>query len=143
MQMKIPGIFVCVSTLYLTLNCSSKPSTEITPKAQVVFEPVTDPVRELCTDDSSHRTDYFNVPLVRFVGSTMELNGRPSSDRELLDWAQKRYPKMAEQALWVQVEPDDRAIAESALLPVVKSFPQLHVRQVDLGFTCLTQPKNK
>ena len=48
---------------------------------------------------------------------------------------------MAEQALWVQLSPEDRPIAERALLPVVKSFPQLHLRQVDPGFACLTQPK--
>jgi len=118
------------------LNCSSKPSIEIAPQAQVVFEPVTDPVRELCTDDSSHRTDYFNVPLVRFVGSAMELNGRPSSDRELLDWAQKKYPKMAEQALWIQVANKDQPIAERALLPIVRLFPQFHLRRVDPAFTC-------
>jgi hypothetical protein len=125
------------------LSCSSRPPLETTPQVRVVFEPVTDPVRELCTDDSSHRTDYINVPLVRFIGSTMELNGVPSSERELLDWAQKKYPIMAEQALWVQLSPENRPIAERALLPVVKSFPRLHLRQVDSGFMCLTQPKGK
>jgi len=68
------------------LNCSSKPSLETPPQIRVVFEPVSDPVRELCTDDSSHRTDYINVPLVRFAGSTMELNGVSLSEPELLDW---------------------------------------------------------
>lgn len=139
MQMrKILGVFVCVSTLCVILNCSSKPSIEIAQQAQVVFEPVTAPARELCTDDSSHRTDYVNVPLVRFVGSSLELNGRPSSDRELLDWAQEKYPKMAEQVLWIQVAHEDQPIAARALLPVVRSFPQLHLRRVDPAFTCQT-----
>ncbi len=108
-----------------------------------MLQPVQDPSSELCRDDTHNRTDYINVPLVRFVGSTIELNGAPSSEGELLDWAQKRYRNMAEQVLWVQVSPEDKARAERALLPLVKSLPRLGLRLVDPVFTCGKQGKDK
>ena len=127
------------AVFFLMAGCSPKAPLVNSPKVRVVFETIQDPLQELCRDDTLGQIGYINVPLVRFARSTIELNGVASSERELLDWAQKRYPKMAEQTLWVQVSPDNRPIAEHALLPLVQRFPQLHLRQVDPGFTCLKQ----
>jgi hypothetical protein len=134
----------CILTLCLIPSCSPNPPLELSPQVRVVFQPVSDPVRELCTDDTLNRTDYINVPLVRFVGSTIELNGTPSSAGELLDWARKKYKNTAEQALWVQVSPEDRPIAEHALMPLVQAWPRLDLRLVDPSFTtCRKQRTGK
>jgi hypothetical protein len=124
-------------------GCSSKAPLAAPPEVQVVFQPFQGPSSELCRDDTHNGTDYINVPLVRFVGSKIELNGAQSSEAELLDWAQKKYKNMAEQALWVQVAPDDKPRAEHALLPLVKSLPQLQLRQVDPSFTCSKQRRDR
>jgi len=97
----------------------------------------------MCKDDTLRPTDHITVPFVRFAGSMIELNGAPSSEGELLDWAKKKYSNTAEQALWVQVSPEDRPTAERALLPLVKSLPQLQLRLIDPGFTCGKQTKNR
>lgn len=141
-------IVTVIRALGLLALCSGagcSPRTPLAPPAQdhVMLQPVQDPSSELCRDDTHNRTDYINVPLVRFVGSTIELNGAPSSEGELLDWAQKRYRNMAEQVLWVQVSPEDKARAERALLPLVKSLPRLGLRLVDPAFTCGKQGKDK
>jgi hypothetical protein len=131
--------------LCVTLGCSSKAPQEPSaqPQVQVVFQAVQDPALEMCRDDTLSPTDHFNVPLVRFVGSTIELNGAQSSETELLEWAQKKYKNMAEQALWVQVSPDDRPRAERGLLPLAKSLPRLQFRLVDPGFTCGKERKDR
>lgn len=127
---------ICVAALCMVVGCSSKPSPEARSQARVVFQSVQDPMRELCTDDSSHQTDYFTGPLVRFEGSTIVLNGVPSSAGELLGWAKKEYGHSAEPTLWVQVSPDSMPVAESALLPLVESLPRLQLRQVNPDFNC-------
>lgn len=122
--------------LCFAASCSSNAPPVASRQVRVVFQPVRDPSSELCRDDTHNRTRYINVPFVRFVGSSIELNGVPSSEGELLDWAKKKYTNMAEQALWVQVSAEDRVKAERALLPVVKSLPHLELRLVDPSFTC-------
>ena len=133
----IPGVWLC-AFFCLMLGCSSTPRLEIAPQVRVAFQPVPDPSRELCTDDTHNRTNYVNVPLVRFEGSTMELNGVPSSESKLLNWAREKYKNMAEQTLWVQASPEDRPRAERALLPLIQCLPRLQFRLVDPGFTCRT-----
>ena len=134
---KAPAASIYVTVLCFVVGCSSKPSPVVPSQARVVLKSVQDPIRELCTDDTFHRTDYFTRPLVRFVGSAIELNGAPSSAEELLGWAQKKYKRSEEPTLWVQVSPESMPVAESALLPLVQSLPQLQLRQVDRGFTCI------
>jgi hypothetical protein len=103
-------------------GCSSKPLPEARSQARVAFQSVQDPIRELCTDDSSHRTDYFTGPLVRFEASTVVLNGAPHRAGELLGWADKKYERSVEPTLWVQVSPDSVPIAESALLQLIQAL---------------------
>ena len=131
-----------VLALCLVAGCSPKTPLAVHSQVHVVFQSVQDPSSELCRDDTHSRTDYIAVPLVRFVGSKIELNGGQSSEAELLDWAQKKYKNMAEQVLWIQVSADDKPRAEHALLPLVKSLPQLQLRLVDPGFTCSKQRKD-
>jgi hypothetical protein len=119
--------YIWVSALCLMTGCSSKSKVEVSPQVRV---------QELCTDDTLSRTDYVNVPLVRVVGPRIELNGAPVPERELLDWAQKKYRNLPELALWVQVSPERSPIAERALLPLVQSLPQLQLRRVAPDFTC-------
>ena len=142
---KAPGLYLCILVLCLMVSCSSKAPHESSPQVQVVFQTVQDPAREMCRDDTLSPTDHFNVPFVRFAGSTIELNGAQSSETELLDWAQKKYKNMAEQSLWVQVSPEDKPIAKRVLLPLVKSLPRLQLRLVDPGFTCgrVADPSNR
>jgi hypothetical protein len=59
----------------IMVGCSSKTLPEGRSQARVVFQSVQDPIRELCTDDTSHRSDYFTGPLVRFEASTIVLKG--------------------------------------------------------------------
>jgi hypothetical protein len=142
---KTSAISICASVLCLMPACSERaPLSKVSPQVRVAFETVQNPAQELCTNDTLSRTDWVNVPLVRFAGSTIELNGALSSEHELLDWAQKKYRNMAEQALWVQISPEDRPAAERALLPLIQSLPNLHLRLVDdPSFTCQRQQKNK
>lgn len=134
---------LAVLVLCFAAGCSSKVPLAVGPQVQVVFQPVQNPSSELCRDDTGERTDYIAVPLIRFVSSSMELNGVPSSEEELLDWAKKRYRNMAERVLWVQASPEERQMAERALLPLVRSLPHLELRLVDPGFTCSKQQKDK
>jgi hypothetical protein len=140
---KTPGVYMCILVLCLMVGCSSRAPHEPSPQVQVVFQNVQDPALEMCRDDTISPMDHINVPVIRFVDSTIELNGAQSSETELLDWAQKRYKGMAEQALWVQVSLEDRPRAESILLPLVKSLPRLQLRLVDPGFTCGKHRKDR
>jgi hypothetical protein len=101
-----------------------------------MFEEVQNPLRELCTDDTLSRTEYVNVPLVRMEGTKIALNGASVSAKDLLDWAQKKYKNLPEQALWVQGVPDNSAIAERVLLALVQSLPHLQLRKVAPQFAC-------
>jgi hypothetical protein len=133
---RLAGTRICISALCLLAGCSSKSKVEEHPRAKVMFQEVQNPQRELCTDDTLSRTEYINVPLVRLTGTTIALNGLSVSERELLDWAQKKYKNLPEQALWVQISPDNGAIADRALLPLVQSLPQLQLRRVAPEFSC-------
>jgi hypothetical protein len=42
------------------------------------------PIGEMCTDDSESRTEYFDVPVVRFEGPRILLNGVTTSANDLL-----------------------------------------------------------
>ena len=125
-----------VAALMIMVGCSSKPLPEGRSQARVVFQSVQDPIRELCTDDTSHRTDYFTGLLVRFEASTIVLNGARSSAGDLLGWAQKKYERSAEPTLWVQFSPDSTPLAESTLLRLVQSLPHLKLRRVHPDFNC-------
>jgi len=82
------------------------------------------------------RTEWFNVPVVRFSGTAIDLFGQATTTQDLQDWAKKYYEHKVERALWVQVAPGNVENAERALLPLVRMFPDLQVRQVDFGFSC-------
>jgi hypothetical protein len=105
-------------------------------ETQVPYQAVANPIGEMCTDDSESRTEYFDVPVVRFEGPRILLNGVTTSANDLLAWAQKRCTKLAEQALWVQFSSDNKLSADRALLPVAKALPRLQIRRADFNFSC-------
>lgn len=92
------GSCMCVSAMSLMMSCSTNTPVSA-PHSRIVFPTVPTPVLELCTDDTLSRTDYINVPIVRFAGSKIELNGAQWSEQELLEWAQGRYKSLPEEAL--------------------------------------------
>ena len=134
-------VLTCSFALCLMPSCSQEPQLKTSPQVRVAFQTVKNPAGEMCRDDTLHPVDYINVPFVRFVGSTIELNGAPSSERELLDWAEKKYKNTAEQALWIQVSREDMPRAEHALMPLIQSWPGIDFRLVDPSFT--TCPKKR
>jgi hypothetical protein len=102
----------------------------------VPYQAVANPIWEMCTDDTGSRTEYFNVPVVRFEGPRILLNGVTTSADDLLAWAQKRYSKLAEQAVWVQFSSDNTLSVDHALLPIAEALPRLQIRRVDFNFNC-------
>ena len=89
----------------------------------VSFIPVEDPISQLCTDDTLSRTEWFNVPVVRFSGTAIVLFGRTTTTHDLQEWAKDYYEHKVERGLWVQIAPGDVENAERALLPLVRMFP--------------------
>jgi hypothetical protein len=83
-------------------GCRKETAIRRTQETRVPYLAVANPIREMYTDDSESRTEYFDVPVVRFEGPRILLNGVTTSANDLLTWAQKRYTKLAEQAVWVQ-----------------------------------------
>jgi hypothetical protein len=81
----------CLLTLGLSVSCSTENKKELSREPQIVYETIKDPIAEMCTDDSGARTEYINVPLVRFTGSNLELDGASMSATELLQWARREY----------------------------------------------------
>ena len=132
---------ICALAVCLWTGCHSKPALpsdktgSMTP-LDVSFIPVDDPVSEMCYDDTHSRTEWFNVPNVRFSGNAIVLNGRTTTANDLREWAKKYYEHKVERGLWVQIAPGDVANAERVLIPVVQMFPDLQVRQVEFGFSC-------
>ena len=133
----LSGVALCLSA-----GCSSQPSPHgahlLTPAAPLsaLFVPVPNPVHELCTDDTDSRTEWFNQPVVKFSGRAMELNGRAATMEALREWAREYYEHKIERLLYVQISPEARSDAERAMLSLTRMFPDLHVRQVEFGFTC-------
>jgi len=99
----------------------------------LVFERVTDPVRELCIDDSRHHTREIQVPFLRF-DEHITLNGTGLSEVELSNWAMAYYPKKTEQVLWVKIAPNAKPEAERTLQSIHVRLPGLQFREVDLNF---------
>ena len=128
--------------LYLSAGCSSMPSPHVAPPSNpaaqlsVLFVPVLNPVRELCTDDTLSRTEWFNQPVVKFSGRAIELNNTAATMETLRDWARKYYEHKVERVLYVQISPDSRSDAARVLLLLTQLLPDLHVRLVEFGFSC-------
>lgn len=141
LKRKIP-LALCGLVVCLWDGCSSKssssssPATTPNPPLHVSFLPVENPVNVMCTDDTLTRTEWFNVPVVRFSGSTIKIFGRTVTTQELQDWATKYYYNKAERGLWVQIAPGSLGSAEDRLLPLVRMFPDLHVFHVEFEFSC-------
>ena len=134
-------LIICALAVCFWGGCQSKPalqSAKTSPIAppHVSFIPVEDPVSQLCTDDTRSRTEWFNVPVVRFSGAAIDLFGRTATTKNLQDWGMKYYQSKAERALWVEIAPGSVGNAEQALAPLVRMFPDLHVFQVEFGFSC-------
>lgn len=130
------GLALCFSG-----GCSSTapvPTATSSPAAPLhaSFIPVENPVRELCTDDTLSQTEWFNHPVVRFSGTAIDLNARAVTTKELHDWASKYFERKAERALWVQIAEGHVGDAEQALEPLVRMYPDLHVRQIEFDFSC-------
>jgi hypothetical protein len=67
----------------------------------------------------------------------MKLNGTAATMEALREWAKEYYEHKFERVLYVQISPDSRSDAERAMLSLTtRMFPDLHVRQVEFGFTC-------
>ena len=128
-------------------GCSPKSSaptekTNATAPLQVSFIPVENPVSKgLCNDDTLSPTEYFNAPVVRFSGTAIDLFGRPVKPKDLQDWAMKYYEHKVARGLWVQIAPGSVGNAEQALAPVVRMFPDLHLFQIEYGFSCPKTPR--
>jgi hypothetical protein len=136
MPLIIGGLAVC-----LWGGCSSKsslPAPKASPTAplHVSLIPVENPVDQLCYDDTLSRTEWFNVPIAKFSGTAIDLLGRPATTKDLQHWATGYYEHKVERALWVQIAPGSVGNAEQALVPLVRMFPDLQVRQVEFGFSC-------
>ena len=126
----------CCLAFSVFTGCRKETVTEGSQAPRVLYRPVADPTAEMCTDDSESRTDYFNVPVIRFDGSRIELNGTSTTANDLLTWAVGRYTNLPEQAVWVQFSPENRPTADQALIPIVRALPRLQVRRADFNFTC-------
>lgn len=137
---RITPVPLCGMALSILVGCSPKspttPNTGSLTPLHVKFISVDNPVAEMCTDDTLTRTEWFNVPVARFSGTAITIFGRGTTAQELQDWAKKYYERKIERALWVQIAPGSSRNAEQALLPIVGMFPDLHVFQVDYGFSC-------
>lgn len=120
----------------VVIGCGKWTVTERTQSAEVPYLSVANPVAEMCTDDTGSRTDYFNVPNVRFEGSRILLNGTTTSANDLLAWALKKYTNLPEQAMWVQFSPENKLTADQALLPIAKALPRLQIRRAEFMFFC-------
>lgn len=132
---RLAVVCCCLSALFLMPGCS-QPAGVSAAQVRLVYQQVQDPVRELCTDDTMSITQYVNVPLVRFVGTTINLNGNAVSQEQLVTWTEHNYRNLAEQALWVQIAPGSEAEAERSLLPLVVALPKLQLRRVQFSFSC-------
>ncbi len=127
--------------LAFAIGCYSKPQKPQV--ALLTFRPVQNPAQEMCRDDTESPTDWFNVPVAEFTGSTVQLNGHLSSERELAAWAHDYYKAKAEKALWVEISPDGMGTAERALKPIIQTYPDLQLRRVDFDFRCPNVPKGR
>ena len=134
---------VISSTLLLCLlsACSSKPNVELsqsspTASASTSFIRAQNPVRELCMDDTLSRTEWFNQPVVAFIGNEIQVGGKAATIDSLKESASKYYEHKAERVMFIQVGPDGTVNAERATKLLVERFPDLQVRQVEYGFTC-------
>jgi hypothetical protein len=124
------ALIVCAVT-----GCRRGPTNK-SQQTQVVYTAVTNPVRELCTDDSESRTESFSVPVVRFEGSRILLNSAEVSAKSLREWALQKYGNLPEKVIRVQFSDDDQHAANQALLPIVTALPDLHVRRAPFSFSC-------
>ena len=133
-------VIICALALCFWAGCSPKSASTKkaipTASPQISFILVEDPVNQLCYDDTASRTEWFNAPVVRFSGDTIDLFGRPGTPKDLEDWVSKYYEHKVERALWVQIAPGSFDNAELALVPLVRMFPDLQIRQVEFGFNC-------
>jgi hypothetical protein len=135
--MRLKALFITTFAVMCVVDgCSSNSPAVGARQPTVTCVQVKNPERELCTDDSLSPTEWINVPLARFAHSSLELNGRNVSEQGLLDWAEQYYTAKAERGLWVEISSESRANAEPALLPLLRLYPDLQLRQVDFGFTC-------
>ena len=133
----LSGLALC-----LLAGCSSEPAphgARLSPPAaplSALVVPVPNPVEELCTDDTHSHTEWFNQPVVKFSGQGIERNGRAETMEALLEWGKNYSERKVERVLYVQISPDSRSDAERAISPLTRMFPDLHVRQVEFGFSC-------
>lgn len=127
-----------VASLLLTLGggCSQGNYARKAQKSQVAYTIISDPVRELCTDDSESRTEYFSVHLVRFVGPLVWLDGTPVTAEALQRWTIQKYGNLPEKVLRVQFSQADEHAATQALIPILASLPDVHIRRAPYPFTC-------
>ena len=125
-----------LAALCVLAGCSSKSRLADERQPTVRYVQVKNPDRELCTDDTLSPMEWINVPLARFANSSLELKGRTVSEQELLDWATTYYRTKVERGLWIEVSTESKGNAEHALLPLLRLYPDLQLRQVQFGFTC-------
>ena len=125
-----------LSVLLGAVGCRKSDSGRRTQPARVAYTVITNPVRELCTDDSESRSEFFSVNLVRFEGRKIRLDGTEVTSEYLRQWTLRKYENLPEQVLRVQFQDRDEQFANQALLPIVTALPQLHVRRAPFAFSC-------
>ena len=87
-------------------------------------------------DDSESRTEYFSVHIVRFVGPQIWLDGTTVTSEALRRWTIQRYGNLPEKVLRVQFSDIDEQAATKALLPIVATLPDVHIRRAPYPFDC-------
>jgi hypothetical protein len=117
-------------------GCRKVKIVQETPRARVAYTAITNPVEELCTDDSGSRTGYFSVHLVRIAGSRIWLDGTAITSEALRQWTVQTYGQLPEKVLRVQFADADEQAATQALLPIIEQLPDLRVRRAPFSFTC-------
>lgn len=120
----------------VVLGCSKAGTRQEPRQPRLVYQSVANPVREMCTDDTESRTEYFNVPVVRFEGSIIRLNGLVTSANDLREWALRKYKNLPEQAVWVQFTQENQNTADDALVPIHMALPRLQIRRTEFTFVC-------
>lgn len=136
-----------VLTLCVASACSSAPSPQapaqprLTAPITSIITPVQNPVRALCIDDSFSPTEWFNAPVLRFSKNRMGFGQHEISEQELMAWAKEYYKTKAYRGLFIEFQPESSPKVNHVLTMLLQAYPDMHLRQVEYGFTCPKTPR--
>jgi hypothetical protein len=60
---------------------------------------------------------------------------------QVKEWAQKKYSRLPEQALWVQISPTSEPRAARVLASLAEALPRLHLPEVGASFEGCSEKK--